>query len=202
MKKTLLMLALGLCAAFSPLASADVPAGTDCSKLNTAPDREAAYRHRVFRAYRPTSYVNERLHVGAYSRFENPTGIFFKAGETATFTVSGDIGGTLELIVHDFGEGGQDSVHPLKAGENTITIPADGLAYVNYRAEDPAAAPAITVDIKGGVINGIFSLADDNATWNKLLKEAKAATIDAVGERCQLAYNVTSLLVKVYRRRI
>ncbi|MCQ2365119.1 MAG: M60 family metallopeptidase [Akkermansia sp.] len=193
MKKSLLLLTLGLCAAFSPLAMADVPTGTDISGLNTAPDREAAYRHRIFRAYRPLSYIGERLHVGGYSRYENPTGIFFKAGETATFTVSGNIGGTLELIVHDFGECGQDSVHPLSAGENTITIPADGLTYVNYRADDPASAPAITVDIKGGAINGVFSRVDDNATWNKMLKEAKAATIDAVGERCQLAYNVTSL---------
>lgn len=187
-------MALGLCAAFSPLACADVPAGTDISGLNSAPDREAAYRHREFRAYRPLSYINKRLKVGNYSRYENPTGIFFKAGETATFTVSGNIDGTLELIVHDFGENGQDSVHPLSVGENTITIPADGLTYINYRAEDPAAASAITVDIKGGCINGIFSRADNNATWSKMLKEAKAATVDAVGERCQLAYNVTSLL--------
>lgn len=194
MKNMLCLLVCLIGAALISPAPAKVPAGTDISRLNKTPDRETAYRHREFRAYRPLSYIYKRLHVGAYSRFENPTGIFFKAGEQAVFTISGNIGGSLELIVHNFGKDGRESVHPLQAGENRITIPADGLTYINYRADDPTKAPAIMVDIKGGVINGVFSRADDNATWSRMLKEAQAATLDIVGERCQLAYNVEGLM--------
>ncbi|MGN0821166.1 MAG: hypothetical protein ACI4OX_05235, partial [Akkermansia sp.] len=57
--------------------SAAVPKGTDVSGLNVGKNTEKNYRHRVFHAYMPLEKVRELYKISNYSKFENPTGIYF-----------------------------------------------------------------------------------------------------------------------------
>ncbi len=185
-----LCLAASLCLA--PL-SAAVPQLTDTSKLNDK-TQEQAYRNRSFRAYLPLDEVRRRYKVNNYSAYENPTGIYFTAGEQATLTLDSKAPAQgIALIVHDFGPSGAHEVYPLKPGKNSITMKKPGLAYVQYRDTDPSKAAPIRLRIEGGRINGIFTSKDDNATWKKLLAGTVCDMIDLVGERVHLVYHVGEL---------
>lgn len=191
MKISSLLLTL-LAATALQLSAATVPVRTDVSALNTG-NAEQQYRHRSFGAYLPQSAIRQKLKIGGYSSFENPTGIFFREGESVTLQLKGSAGQQLKLIVHDFEKDGAHDEYPLKEGENKLNIKHKGLGYVDYRSETPAKAPQVKADITGGSINGIFTRADNGATWQKLLAEAKCNILDIMGERCQLTYDIEGL---------
>ncbi len=181
-----------LCALLLPLQAA-VPAGTDLSCLNRGADTERNYRHRTFCAYRPLADVSRTLKVGGYSAYENPTGIFFRAGETIEVTLHNRPEGDLAFVVRDFGAGGKKDIYPLTEGKNRLVVKNSGLGYVDYRSVQGAAAPRIRMSFSGGAINGIFSQHDDNATWKKLLSGLPAGFLDIMGERCQIIYQAEGL---------
>lgn len=178
---------------FAPWATAEIPQGTDYSQLNKVADADAAYRNRVFRAYLPQEIVRERLRTNNYSAFENPTGIFYTAGETVRIMLPEDAPQGLSLIIHNFDREGGHAEMPLKGGVNEFAAPVQGLAYFNYRSATPQAAPALQVRIEGGYVNGVFTQHDDATTWKRLLANARGNILDILGERVQLAYNVDGL---------
>ncbi len=192
MKTILSLLGLASLLALSPLMAAALPAGTDSSQINKSD--ESAYRQRVIRAYLPLELLSEQLKVGNYSAFENPTGIFFLQGDDATITLSPEATAQqISLVVHDFGESGRQTRYPLKVGANNIKMSSQGLAYIDYRSEQPQQAPAIKVSIEGGEINGLFGLSDSKEDWVRLLAGAKTDMIDLIGNRVQLVFNVKAL---------
>ena len=192
----------------APVLNAKVPEGTDYSQLNTGGDKDSVYRNRVFRAYLPLQVLRETLRTNNYSSFENPTGIYYSAGETVTVDIEGEAPQGLSFIIHDFGPDGGHAEIPLKSGKNTFAAPVKGLGYFNYRSDNPAKAAALKVRLEGGYVNGVFTRHDDAATWERMLKNAKGNILDILGERVQLAYNVDGLqqhcpkngpeLVKIY----
>lgn len=200
MQHWILLLALALLPLSAPSAKAAdpaVPVRTDYSKINKG-DPEKKYRSRTFKAYLSNKEFSRRLKTSGYSSFENPTGIFFPAGSKAVITVSGtpDPEFPLQLIVKNFDKGFKNfngTKYPLKEGENKITVEEEGLAYFDYRSDNPDGAPPLKVTIKGGQINGVFTADDDKETWKRLLKDAKCNILDLLGNRCQLAYDVESL---------
>lgn len=191
MKPLILSLALALLVAAPAELRAEVPAGTDVSTLNAAGNREKQYRHRVMRAYRPLTYINKRLKVGNYSRYENPTGIWFTAGETARIKLAA--AAPVEAYLKSFAKDGKETTFVLQPGDNSLRMEHDGLLYINYRADDPAAAPPIELDIAGGKVNGVFTRHDDNNTWKALVAKAVAPNLDCVGERCQLLLDMDNV---------
>lgn len=180
--------------ALAPLspAAAAVPPRTDYSTINSG-SAEQQYRHRTIRAYLPIAEINSRYKISNYSSFENPTGIFFSAGERVTITLSGATDQPISLIVNDFEQSNTRDEYPLSPGVNTLTIRHKGLGYLNYRSTDPDHAPAVHVDIEGGQINGVFTRHDSADTWKRLLANAKCNILDLLGERCQLTYDVEGL---------
>ena len=175
-------------------ADAAIPAGTDYSLINKEADRENAYRRRTFRAYLPLETVRTRLRTNNYSRFENPTGIYYSDGEQIVVYVEGESPDDLTLIIHNFAREGGHSEFPLHRGKNVFVTPHAGLGYVHYRSETPEKAPALELRFEGGYVNGVFTQHDDAATWQYLLAHAKGNILDILGERVQLAYNVDGLL--------
>lgn len=193
MKLTAWLLPLA-CLYAVPLAPAAVPAGTDYSQINKTVDQETAYRNRTFCAYLPLEQIRDTLRTNNYSHFENPTGIYYTAGETFTVEVHGEAPQGLSFIIHNFDRVGGHAEFPLKSGKNTFTATTSGLGYFNYRSATPQQAPALKVTLQGGYINGVFTHHDDAATWKRLLTGAKGNIIDILGERVHLSYNVDGLL--------
>ena len=134
MKKCLMGIALALCLVGSPELKAEIPAGTDYSALNSAADMEQAYRNRAFKAYLPLETIRERLCTNNYSPFENPTGIFFTAGETVKVELQGEVPAGVSFVIYNFDRDGGQAEFPLKSGVNEFTAPVQGLGYINYRS--------------------------------------------------------------------
>ncbi len=185
-------LLLLLCVLLLPLQAA-VPPGTDVSALNQGEDIERNYRHRTFCAYKPLAELSRTLKIGSYSAYENPTGLYFRAGESICVTLHTRPERPLRLIIRDFRQGGCKDVYPLQEGENHIVVKNKGLGYVDYRSALGAAAPPISISFRGGELNGIFSGHDSNETWKKLLAKLPAGILDVVGERCHIAYDAEGL---------
>lgn len=171
---------------------AAVPVYTDFSQLNTGTDQETAYRNRTFRAYLPVEELGKRNKVAPYSRYENPTGIYFTAGEKVTITLEGTPRTPVVLKFNCFVEKSSGDI-PLREGVNTFQAPCNGLAYVSYYDPEPETAPAIHLNIQGGKINGIFTPQDNNGTWKRLVSQAPAQALDLMGERCQFVFDLAAL---------
>lgn len=88
--KFFICLSMLCCVLIAPMVlHAEIPAGTDYSQINKTTNPESAYRVRTFRAYLPQDAVRNTLRTNNYSAFENPTGIYYTAGEQITVEVQG-----------------------------------------------------------------------------------------------------------------
>lgn len=178
----------------SELAKHPFPKYTDFSKLNSNPRKqETNYRVREFRAYLPVGEMSKRLKIASYSTFENPTGIAYEKGDSIGIRLAGTPRSKVELILRDFRHPGAETRFELHEGENSFTAGHFGHAYINYRDNDPATAPAIKVQIKGGRINGVFTNHDNAKVWKDMLANAKSEFLDIMGERCQWVLDLTAL---------
>ena len=155
---------------------------------------EAAARQRAYEAYEPVETLSKRLKTSGYSQFENPTGIFFEAGEDAVLSVGGLRGDSAKLRVCNFGRQSSDHSYPLKSGINVIRMAGSGLGYISYYDEDFKKSPKLEISILTGKVNGVFnSSVNTNDDWKKLLAGATCENIDIVGRQVQLIYPVKEL---------
>ena len=178
----------------SKLAEHPFPRYTDFSKLNSSPDKqETNYRNREFRAYLPVGEMARRLKIASYSSFENPTGIAYEKGESIGVRLEGTPRTKVDLILRDFRHPGAESRYELREGDNTFTAEHFGHAYINYRDDDPATAPAIKLQIKGGRINGVFTNHDNAKVWKDMLANAGSDFLDIMGDRCQWVFDLKAL---------
>lgn len=157
-------------------------------------------RIQSYQAY-PEMETNTKK-LGAYNRFENPTGIFFKNGDLATVFV-GETGQALNLKLVDWSkEGGEKtSTYTLVVGTNTFTVAHDGLAYIeNWKPDAATVVPDVKIHIATGQVNGWFDYerGDGIEQWHRLLNEGPSdcGILDIRGKYIQLAVDKPTLLKK------
>ncbi len=152
-------------------------------------------RHQSYSSYLHPKVLSEKQKTGAYSQFENPTGIYFPAGEEALIWVGNTSGQEIALVVANWDdEHFKKETYPLSAGLNRFTMQTKGNSYIQYFTPDGKETPPIDVHILSGRINGLFDLAqDDNAAYQQLLATAYGPVVDLVGKKVHLAYAVESL---------
>lgn len=154
----------------------------------------ASARRRSYEAYEPVEILAKRLKTSTYSQFENPTGIFFAAGDDAVLCVAGIHRNTVRLRVCDFGRQHADQSYPLQNGVNVIPMKAGGLAYISYYASDFQKSPKLDISILTGKVNGVFTAASHtNEDWKRLLDSAVCEVIDIQGSQVHLIYPVMEL---------
>ena len=153
-----------------------------------------ADRGRACQPFEPVDSLAKRLKTSTYSQFENPTGIFFEAGDAAVVSVGPTNGQNIALRVHDFGRRGSDRSYPLKSGVNVIRIAAGGLGYISYFTDQYQTAPKVQVSILTGKVNGVFDPArHTNKDWQRLLAGAVCDVIDIQGKYVHLVFPVAEL---------
>lgn len=158
------------------------------------------YRVASFEAYEPVGVLASRLKTNTYNQYENPTGIFFKAGETVPVFADGiPEGMNVKLIVHNWGnpegESGTESSYALTNGINFVKPAHRGNGYVSYYTTEYATAPDIKLHFARGNVNGYFDAerGDDNALWQSLLANACSDILDIRCKRLQGAFPVARL---------
>jgi hypothetical protein len=157
-------------------------------------------RIQMYQAYPEMEKNTNKL--GAYNRFENPTGIYFKTGDQALVFV-GETQQALTMKVVDWSKEGNEktSNYPLTLGTNTFTISQDGLAYIeNWTKDASVTVPDVKIHIATGQVNGWFDYerGDDTAEWHQLLnnEQSECGILDIRGKFIQLAVDKPTLIKK------
>ncbi|MDR2980858.1 MAG: M60 family metallopeptidase [Puniceicoccales bacterium] len=151
-------------------------------------------RNRIYEAYETTPALAARMKTNQYSKYENPTGIYFEKGDVAIVNVVGMGEDKAVFKVEDFGpdKTGRKE-YPLTNGMNVFPV-KKGLAYISYYTDNFANAPKLRVHVLSGKVNGVFDpYSQTNEDWQNLLAQAPCEMIDLQGKHVHLVYHVDGL---------
>lgn len=143
-----------------------------------------------------------------YSRYENITGVYLEQGENVVLV--GDLHGRdISLLIPNWmrqptpgfeatkdpeGWGLKKQTIALHEGVNVIYVEKAGNVYLDYFADNPETAPAVTIHFVTGKANGYFDAAtQSNEDWKRLLDQAVSPVMDVKTRYMQLAYPIEFL---------
>lgn len=160
----------------------------------------AEFRIQSYKAYADPSVQASINKTSTYGQYDNPTGIYAEEGEDMVVFVGNTNGQTVSLRQMDLDKEteGQDgfgaiSTYSLSEGLNIFKTNRKGLFYFMHIQDDYKTAPAVTVNIATGQVNGYFDKTRHNNTdWIKLLSGAKSKFMDVVGEYAHVIFPVKS----------
>ena len=179
------------------IADADVKALVE----NLLTDAEGYKKFRVgeYEAYMTTSTLRNNLKISSqYNNYENPTGIYLKAGESCIVVASGIGDYSVGLKIKNWVVNESSSAYSLKNGLNVITAQTEGNVFVNYYTDNFEKAPNVKVHFVNAPVQGYWDQETmTNADWKQMLKgrATNDSTIIITRSRhAQLAYPVCSWL--------
>ena len=134
-----------------------------------------------------------------YNNYENPTGIYLKAGESCLVAVDGiDNQHPVKLTIKNWVEDESSSTYPLRNGLNYITASTEGNLFVSYYTDDLENSPNIKAHFINAPIQGYWDQATmTNADWVELLKGRSVndnSILITRSEHAQLAFPVSAWL--------
>lgn len=151
------------------------------------------FRVQCYEPYPTLEETARQLKISGYNPFENPTGIYFTAGEQVAVMMDDPRGEEISLRVYCF-EKGEDHTYPLTGGLNLLTMEGNGLGYVAYYTSGWEKAAPVKIQVIGGQVNGYFDKSrDGQADWKRLLNNTVCNILDIKGDYVNLAYRVSSL---------
>lgn len=152
-------------------------------------------RLRAYTNYQSPNSLSKRLKTSPYSQYENPTGIYFTAGDEAIVWVGKTNGSPIALRVTNWDDKNfKQKDYNLKEGYNALKIENKGNAYIQYFTADKVSSKKINIHILGGKVNDVFERGKHtNKDWDRMLANASGPILDIVGKQVQLAYSVKSL---------
>ena len=128
--------------------------------------REEEFRVQNYKAYSDADYWGEKLYTKKYSRINNPTGIYGKAGDVLYIFVGDDIpqGAKLEAEIVS-GTSIQGEVKALKKGLNMVPVKKDfANLFIQYVGTTTLTSEALITDfpelkihVEEGVVNGYWN---------------------------------------------
>ncbi|MBQ5894954.1 MAG: discoidin domain-containing protein, partial [Bacteroidaceae bacterium] len=152
------------------IADADVKALVD----NLLADADGYKKFRVgeYEAYMTTSTLKNNLKISSqYNNYENPTGIYLKAGESCIVVASGIGNHSVGLKIKNWVANENSSAYSLKNGMNYITASTEGNVFVNYYTDDFENAPNVKVHFVNAPVQGYWDQETmTNADWKAMLK--------------------------------
>jgi len=188
--------------------------GVDISAITTPYLRQLAeniqsgsysttFRVGEFNCYLTRATLRDQLkNSNPYDLYENPTGIYFEAGDKLIIFASG-IGDNypVQLCIKNFSnandiatEGQPESYYTLRNGANLITASNRGNGYVSYFSDDYTNAPTIKLHFALATESGYFDpRKHTNAQYKEWLANAKSDIFDFYTQRMHVAAPVANL---------
>ncbi len=169
---------------------------------NLLNDANAYKKFRVgeYEPYMTLGTLQKRLGTkNQYNRYENPTGIYLKAGESCVVAVSGiNSQYPVGLIIKNWVTNEGSSSYSLRNGLNTITAKTEGNVFVNYFTDDFETAPNVQIHFINAPVQGYWDQETmTNEDWVELLKgrsKEDNTILITRSEHAQLAYPVSAWL--------
>lgn len=171
---------------------ADVKALVD----NLLADKDGYSKFRVgeYEPYRTVWSLQSELKTNApYNQWENPTGIYLKAGESCWVAVSGVKEDKVGLKIRNWVKNESGSTYSLRNGLNQITAATEGNVFVDYYTDNFENAPNVNVHFINAPVRGYWDQETmTNADWVAMLKPLKSdsSIIIVRSEHAQVAYPV------------
>ena len=166
---------------------------------NLLTDAEAYKKFRVgeYEAYMPTSTLRSMLKVSSqYNNYENPTGIYLKAGESCIVVASGIGSSAVGLKIKNWYTNENSSEYGLKNGFNYITAASEGNVFVDYYTANYETAPNVKLHFINAPVQGYWDQETmTNADWVAMLKDKSAddhSIIITRSKHAQTAYPVSA----------
>ncbi len=141
------------------------------------------YRVQTYDFYPNPGTTESVLKSNGLNRFENPTGIAFKANTKAIIFVGDTYGVNPILAVKDFAldKNATTDTYPLQKGMNVINIVHDGLGYIQYFSDNTNLQP-VQINITSGAVNGYYDpLTSTDAEWMPMLLNEVYPKLDFKG---------------------
>ena len=179
------------------IADADVKKLVD--NLLATPTSYKKFRVGEYEAYMTTSTVRNNLKISSqYNNYENPTGIYLKAGESCVVVARGITEYPVGVKIKNWYLDESSSAYSLRNGVNVITAQTEGNVFVNYYTDDFENAPNVKVHFVNARVQGYWDQETmTNADWKEILKSKSYddQTILITRSRyAQLAYPVSTWL--------
>ena len=156
------------------------------------------FRVGEYEPYMTTRTLQERLKTSSsYNNYENPTGVYLKAGETCLVAVDGiDDNYPVGVTIKNWVENENTSSYPLRNGLNQITARTEGNLFIHYYTDNYKEAPNVKVHFINAPVQGYWDQATmTNEDWIELLKGRSTddnTILITRSEHAQLAYPVSS----------
>lgn len=143
--------------------------------------------------YAPWQLISELKTSFTYNNHENPTGIYFKAGEKVAVICDGITTSGVGLKIRNFGPTDySETNYDLSNGVNIITPTSSGNGYINYYDTRAAYAgnPQIGVHFVMGTQNGYYDLrnGETNEDYLREIAAAPGQCFDLVGKYAQCVF--------------
>ncbi len=168
----------------------DVKALVDCM-LAEGSDY-GRFRVGQYEAYQPVYDLQRELGTkDPYNRWENPSGIYLKEGESMLVAVSGIADDPVGLTIKAWGYSEAETTYQLKNGINLITAQSEGNVFVDYYTPNYKHAPKVKLHFMAAPVRGYWDKDTmTNADWQQMLaRQPKDYTIFIVRtEHAQLAF--------------
>ena len=168
---------------------------------NLLGDAAAYKKFRVgeYEPYMTLSTLQKRLgSKNQYNRYENPTGIYLKNGETCFAVVSGIGKDPVKLTVKNWYLSESVSEYSLRNGLNCFTATSEGNVFVNYFTDNFENVPNVKVHFINAKVQGYWDQETmTNADWVEMLKGRSAddnTIIVTRSKHTQLAFPVSAWL--------
>ncbi len=175
---------------------ADADVRTLVESMQSNPTGYKKFRVGEYKAYETLGTLQQRLKTKAqYSRYENPTGVYFTAGQSYFVAVSGIGDDAVGLRVKNWYLSESTSTYPLRNGLNYITATTEGNVFVSYYTDDYAEAPTVKVHFINAPVIGYWNQDMSNDDWVALLADKGAddhRIIITQSEHAQLAFPISA----------
>ena len=168
---------------------------------NLLADAAAYKKFRVgeYEPYMTLATLQKRLGTkNQYNKFENPTGVYLKNGQSCVVVAEGIGNDPVKLLIKNWYLNESSSSYSLRNGVNYITATSEGNVFVDYFTDNFEKAPNVKVHFVNAPVQGYWDQETmTNEDWVELLKDRKAddhTILITRSEHAQLAYPVSAWL--------
>lgn len=164
------------------------------NSLLTSADSYKKFRVAEYEPYRNVYSLQNELKTSApYNQWENPTGIYMKAGYECYVAVSGITTEKVGLKIKNWVKNENGSTYGLRNGLNLITAATEGNVFVDYYTDNYETAPNVKIHFINAPVRGYWDQATmTNEDWKEMLDvlPADSSIIIVRSEHAQLAFPV------------
>ena len=133
-----------------------------------------------------------------YNKYENPTGVYLKNGQSCIVVASGIGNDPVRLLIKNWYLSESSSSYSLRNGVNYITATSEGNVFVDYFTDNFENAPNVKVHFINAPVQGYWDQETmTNADWVEMLKGRSSndnSIIITRSKHAQLAYPVSAWL--------